>query len=368
LSSTSARDFYDVLGVQKAASKDDIKAAYRKMALQYHPDRNKSPEAEEKFKEISEAYAVLSDDEKRKQYDTYGKESVYQKYGQEDIFRGADFQDVFRDMGFAYGGGFEDILGAFFGIGGGRRGRPRRGDDLTLHIQLNLEEVVKDVTKEIEIPRTELCPTCRGNGAAPGTTPKRCAQCNGTGQVQRVQSTGFARFIRVEACNKCGGRGSIIETPCRECRGGGRVRMQRKIRIQVPAGVDDGHTLRLRGEGAAGEAGTPPGDLYVSVNIPEHPVFKRRDSDIFVDAKVNVVEAMLGTEARVPTIYGDVVVNVPSGTQPGASFKIKGKGLPRLNSFGKGDEYLIVNIDVPKNLNGKQKELLKQVLREGTLQ
>ncbi|MDA4117257.1 MAG: molecular chaperone DnaJ [Thaumarchaeota archaeon] len=369
MSSTSARDFYDVLGVQKAASKDDIKAAYRKMALQYHPDRNKSPEAEEKFKEVSEAYAVLSDDEKRRQYDTYGKEGVYQKYGQEDIFRGANFQDVFRDMGFGYGGGFEDILGAFFGVGGGsRRSGVRRGDDLTMHLQMKLEDAVKDTTSEVEIPRTELCRVCGGNGAAPGTTPKRCTQCDGAGQVQRVQSTGFARFIRVETCSRCRGTGSIVEKPCKECRGSGRVRVQRKIRIQVPAGVDDGHTLRLRGEGAAGEAGSPPGDLYVVVNIPEHPVFKRRDSDVFIDARVNVVEAMLGTEVRVPTLFGDVMVEVPSGTQPGTSFKVKGKGLPRLNSFGKGDEYVIVNIDVPKNLNGKQKELLKQVLREGGLQ
>jgi molecular chaperone DnaJ len=369
VSSTSERDFYDILGVQKGADKDDIKAAYRKMALQFHPDRNKSPEAEEKFKEVSEAYAVLSDDEKRKQYDAYGKEGVYQRYGQEDIFRGANFQDVFRDMGFGYGGGFEDILGAFFGVGAGRGGgRARRGGDLTLHLQMSLEEAVNDVTKEIEIPRTELCGVCRGSGAAPGTTPKKCSQCGGTGQLQRVQNTGFARFIRVEECGKCKGRGTIIESPCKECKGNGRVRRLRKIRIQVPAGVDDGHTLRLRGEGEAGEAGTPPGDLYVVVNIPEHPVFKRRDSDIYLEARVNAVDAMLGTELKVPTLYGDVTLEVPSGTQPGTSFKIKGRGLPRLNSFGKGDQYAVVRVDVPKSLTGRQKDLLKQMQREGKLQ
>ena len=367
MSSTSARDFYDVLGVQKDASKDDIKAAYRRLALQFHPDRNKSPEAEEKFKEISEAYAVLSDDDKRKQYDAYGKEGVYQKYGEENIYRGADFQDVFRDMGFGYGGGFEDILGAFFGTGR-TAGRPRRGGDLTLHLQLGLEEVVNDVTKEIEIPRTELCGICRGSGASPGTTPRRCAQCGGTGQVQKMQNAGFARFIRVETCNKCRGTGNIVDSPCKECKGTGHVRRQRKIRIQVPAGVDDGHTLRLRGEGEAGEAGTPPGDLYVVVNIPEHPVFKRRDSDLFVEAHVNAVDAMLGTELRVPTLYGDTMLDVPSGTQPGTQFKIKGKGLPRLNSFGKGDEYAVVRVDVPKSLNGRQKDLLKQLQREGKVQ
>jgi len=368
VSNASARDFYEVLGVPKTATKDDIKAAYRKLALQYHPDRNKSPEAEEKFKQLSEAYAVLSDDEKRKQYDTYGREGVYQRYNQEDIFRGADFQDIFRGTGFGFGGGFDDILSAFFGVGAGGRTGPRRGDDLTMHLQIRLEDVVNDTTQEVEIPRTEVCPTCRGNGAAPGTAPRKCSQCGGTGQLQRVQNAGFARFVRVEACGRCKGTGNIVDNPCKECRGSGRVRRQRRIRIQIPAGVDDGHTLRLRGEGAAGEMGTPPGDLYVVVNIPEHPVFKRNESDIFVEARVNAVEAMLGTEVKVPTLYGDTMLEVPSGTQSGERFKVKGKGLPRLNSFGRGDEYVVVNVQIPRSLNGKQKELLRQMMREGKLQ
>jgi len=364
VSGASTRDYYDVLGIPKTAGKDDIKAAYRKLALQYHPDRNKSPEAEEKFKEMSEAYAVLSDDEKRKQYDTYGKEAVYERYGQEDIFRGADFSDIFGNAGgFGFGGGFEDLLGALLGGAGGRR-RANRGDDLTLHMQLSLEEVVNEVTKEIEIPRTEVCSVCGGNGAAPGTTPRRCDQCGGTGQVQRTLNAGL-RFVRVEPCGKCRGTGAIVDSPCKQCRGSGRVRRQRKIRIQVPAGVDDGHTLRLRGEGEAGEGGTPPGDLYVVVNIPEHPIFKRRESDVYVGARVNAVEAMLGTQIKAPTLYGDIMLDIPSGTQPGATFKVKGKGVPRLNSFGKGDEYVVVNVDVPKGLSGKQKDLLRQVLKEG---
>ena len=362
-------DFYGVLGVAKTASSGTIKEAYRRLAVRYHPDRNKSPEAEDKFKEISEAFAVLSDDDKRRQYDTYGKEAVYEKYGQENIYRGADFQDVFRDMGFGFGGGFEDILGAFFGAGAGRGGgRAQRGGDLTLHLQIGLEEAVSDVTKEIEIPRTELCGICRGSGASPGTSPRRCPQCGGTGQIQRTQNAGFARFVRVETCGKCRGTGNIVDSPCKECKGNGRVRRLRKIRIQVPAGVDDGHTLRLRGEGEAGEAGTPPGDLYVVVNIPEDPVFKRRDSDLYVEAHVNAVDAMLGTELRVPTLYGDTTLDIPSGTQPGTQFKIKGKGLPRLNSFGKGDEYAVVMVDVPRSLNGRQKDLLKQLQREGKVQ
>ena len=364
MSSTSTRDFYDVLGIQKNASKDDIKAAYRKLALQFHPDRNKSPEAEEKFKEISEAYAVLSDDDKRKQYDAYGKEGVYQKYSQEDIFRGADFSDVFRGTGF---GGFDDIFGQLFGGGGARRA-PQKGNDLQVRIQMRLEDVVKDASRELEIPRTELCPVCAGSGAAPGTSPRTCPQCQGAGQVQRVQNAGFARFIRVEACSRCGGRGTLIDDPCKECRGRGTVHRTRKIRVDIPAGVDDGHVLRLRGEGEAGQQGTPPGDLYVVINIPEHPIYRRRDSDLYVDTRINAIEAMLGTQVRVPTLYGDAKLDIPAGTQPGATFKIKGKGLPRVNSFGKGDEFVVTGVYVPKSLSGRQKEVLRELLQEGKIQ
>ncbi len=363
MSGPSKRDYYETLGVSRDAGKDDIKTAYRKLALQFHPDRNKSPEAEEKFKEISEAYAVLSDDDKRQQYNTSGREGVYQKYGQEDIFRGADFSDVFR----GFGVNFDDVFSQLFGGRGQSRG-PWRGEDLTYHLQLNLNDIVSDVTREIEIPRTELCPVCSGSGAAPGTSPRRCSQCNGAGQVQRVQSTGFARLIRVETCNKCGGRGYQIDTPCRECRGTGTMRRERKLRIVIPAGVEDGHTLRLRGEGEAGEQGTPPGDLYIVVNIPQHNVFKRQNSDVYVDAKINSVEAMLGTQVRVPTLYGDAKIDVPGGTQPGTLFKIRGKGLPRLGSFGKGDEYVLVSVVTPRSLSSRQKDLLGQFLREGGTQ
>ncbi|MDA4136547.1 MAG: molecular chaperone DnaJ [Thaumarchaeota archaeon] len=363
MSNASSRDFYETLGVPKEASKDDIKGAYRKLALQFHPDRNKDPGAEERFKQISEAYAILSDDDKRKQYDTYGKEGVYQRYGsEEDIFRGTDFSDVFRGTGF---GGFDDIFGQLFG--GGRRG-PQRGNDISLRIPLRLEDVVNDAPREVEIPRSEQCPTCNGSGATPGTTARTCPQCGGAGQVQKVQNAGFARFIRVETCNRCGGQGSVIDKPCNECKGRGLIRRTRKISIKIPAGVDDGHTLRLRGEGEAGAHGMPRGDLYVVVSISEHPVFKRRDSDIYVETQVNAVEAMLGAEVRVPTLYGDVQLNIPAGTQPGATFKVKGKGLPRLSRFGKGDEYVIANIYVPKSLNGKQKDALRGLLKDGNLQ
>ena len=351
------KDYYEVLGVQKGATKDQIKDAYRKLALQFHPDRNKSPEAEARFKEISEAYAVLSDDEKRKQYDSYGREGVYQRYSQEDIFRGADFGEFFR--GFGGIGGFDDIFSQFFG--GGTR-RPGRGEDLTYHLQLNLEDVVRDSEKELEVPRDEVCSTCNGSGARPGTSPRQCGTCGGTGQVQRVQSAGFARLVRVMACNKCGGRGYIVDSPCRDCRGRGTVERTRRIRVMIPGGIEDGYTLRLRGEGNVGESGIPPGDLYVVVNVVPHKVFVRRDSDIFVERKIGVVEAMLGTEIAVPTLYGDVKLEIPQGTQPGERFQIKGKGLPKFGAWGRGNgnEYVTVSVEVPRKLTDRQKEALKR--------
>jgi molecular chaperone DnaJ len=360
--SNSTGDYYEILGVSRNATQDEIKNAYRKLALKYHPDRNKSPDAEGRFKEMSEAYAVLSDQEKRRQYDTAGREGVYQKYGQEEIFRGADFSEIFSDLGPGFGG-VDDLFGQLFGRG---REGPRQGADLTYRLQLRLEDVVSDLTREIEVPRTEVCETCRGSGTAPGTSRRTCTQCNGSGQVQRVQSTGFARIMRVESCSRCGGRGYLIGSPCSECRGSGTGRKVRRIRVVVPAGVDDGHTLRLRGEGEAGEKGTPSGDLHVVISIPPHNVFKRKDSDVYVDTKINAIEAILGTEVRVPTLYGDVVISIPSGTQPGSLFRVKGKGLPRLDSTWRGDEFVAVSVVIPRNPSGRQRELLKKYIEEGS--
>ena len=345
--------------MQKGATKDQIKDAYRKLALQFHPDRNKAPEAEARFKEISEAYAVLSDDEKRRQYDAYGREGVYQRYSQEDIFRGADFGEFFRGMGF---GGFDDIFSQFFGGGVGRR--PAHGEDLTYHLQLNLEEVISDSSREIEIPRSEVCSVCDGSGAKPGTSPHQCDNCGGTGQVQKVQSAGFARLVRVTECGKCRGRGYVIDSPCGQCRGRGTIERRRKITLTIPAGLDDGHTLRLRGEGNAGENGTPPGDLYVVVNVRPHKLFQREDSNVFYSTKVDAVSAMLGTELKVPTLYGDVVLQIPQGTQPGDQFTIKDKGLPRIGGRGRGNQYVQVGVEVPRHLSNNQKELLKRFLAE----
>lgn len=355
----AAKDYYEVLGVRKGAAKDQIKDAYRKLALQFHPDRNKSPEAEGRFKEISEAYAVLSDDEKRKQYDSFGREGVYQKYSQEDIFRGADFGEFFR------GARFDDIFAEFFGVRGTQGRRDSRGEDLTYHLQVRLEDIVADSDRELEIPREEVCPICDGSGAKPGTSPQTCRTCGGTGQVQKVQSAGFARMVRITACGTCGGRGYVVESPCSECRGSGTVEKTRRIRIMIPAGVEDGHTLRLRGEGNAGENGVPPGDLYVVLNVVPHRLFARQDSDIYFETRVGAVDAMLGTEVTVPTLYGDVRLTVPHGTQPGSVFKVKGKGLQRYGAWGKGDEYVKVDVDVPKNLSNPQKELLKRFRETG---
>lgn len=350
----AGNDYYETLGVKKGSSKDQIKDAYRKLALQFHPDRNKDPEAEGRFKQVSEAYAVLSDDEKRAQYDSYGREGVYQRYSPEEIFRGADFGEFFRG-GF---GGFDDVLSQFFG---GRTQRASRGEDLTYHLQLSLEDIVAETTKEVEVPREEVCATCRGSGAGPGTSPHQCATCRGTGQVQRVQSAGFTRLVRVSQCGKCGGRGYIIDSPCRECRGIGTVERTRKIRIVIPPGVEDGQTLRLRGEGNAGENGVPPGDLYVSVNVLPHRIFKREENDVLFETKIGVVEAILGTEVDVPTLYGPVRLSVPQGTQPGTVFKVKGKGLPAYGGSGRGDEYVKVDVDVPRNLSSSQKDALRKL-------
>jgi molecular chaperone DnaJ len=226
-------------------------------------------------------------------------------------------------------------------------------------MQLNLEDIVQDSNREIEVPRNEICPICNGSGAKPGTSPHTCGTCGGTGQVQKVQSAGFARLVRITACSRCGGRGYLIDSPCKECRGRGTVEKSRKISVIIPAGVEDGHTLRLRGEGNAGESGVPPGDLYVVLNVAPHRLFARQDSDIYLDTKVGVVNAMLGTELTIPTLYGDVKLDMPHGTQPGTVFKIKGKGLPKYGGWGKGDQFVRVNVEVPKSLSEKQKQILK---------
>ncbi|MBC7112690.1 MAG: molecular chaperone DnaJ [Candidatus Methanomethyliales bacterium] len=361
----SKKDYYEILGVPRNATKEQIKDAYRRLAMQYHPDRNKSPDAEEKFKEISEAYAVLSDDEKRRQYDLLGRADFGQYYTQEDIFRGADFESIFREMGFGFDIG--DLFNMFFGGDFARRAYARqvtRGRDLNYNLEISLEEAFRGTEKEIEVPRTERCDVCGGTGAAPGTSLKTCGRCGGTGQIQNVRTTGFARFVTVTPCNVCGGSGTVVETPCRECRGSGLIKRRRIITVRVPAGVDDGQQLRLRGEGEASPNGGPPGDLFVNISIRPHPYFKRKGSDLYYDLKIGFPQAALGTEVTVPTLDGDVVVNIKPGTQPGDVLRIKGKGMPKLGGYGRGNLMIRVNVEVPTSLSPRQRALLEELAKE----
>ncbi|MDD4331340.1 MAG: molecular chaperone DnaJ, partial [Methanosarcinaceae archaeon] len=341
------RDYYDILGVSKDASAEEIKKKYRKLALKYHPDRNHDPEAEDKFKEISEAYAILSDSEKRAQYDRFGHAGIDGQYSAEDIFRGADF------------GGFGDIFDMFFG-GGGRRGPrgPRQGADLQYELIVNFEEAVFGVQKDINIPRTENCASCNGSGAKAGTSPKRCPKCGGTGQVRTTRTTFGMQFVSTTPCSSCHGRGQIIESPCPTCRGSGRVRNTRKISVDVPAGTDSGMTLRLSGEGEAGEPGAPPGDLYVRLHVREHKQFKRVDFDIISELPISFPQAALGADVMVETLYGRVKMNIPAGTQTHSVFRLKGKGVQRLHGYGKGDQLVRVILKTPPKLTKEQKVLL----------
>jgi molecular chaperone DnaJ len=367
----SKRDYYEVLGVTKAAGKDEIKSAYRKLALQYHPDRNKSAGAEEKFKEISEAYAVLSDDEKRRRYDVYGH------VGTEDAFRGseANFDEIFRDIGF---GGFRDIFeqifggrGGFGGIGGGSDpfgfgfnfgGSRRKGRDILYDVELSLEEVLKGRKDEVEIPKLDNCGNCNGSGAAPGTKPRKCNVCNGQGQTRRVYSQNrFSTFVSLEPCQACRGQGEIIDKPCNVCNGSGKVRKTKKLKLEIPSGVEDGMTLQLRGEGEPSESGSA-GDLLIRIHVKPHPRFERlEDGHLLHNLDLQYTDLALGTDLRVPTLDGSEKIKVPAGTQPNTIFKIRGKGLPRYGSYGKGDEMVRVNVKVPTTLSEAEKSLLKQL-------
>lgn len=352
------RDYYEVLGVSKEAPIDEIKKAYRKLALQYHPDRNKEPGAEEKFKELSEAYAVLSDAEKRKKYDQFGHAGVEGRWTQEDIFRGVDFEDLFRGMGF---GGFGDsIFDIFFGGRGRRRGGPQRGSDLRTEMDISFEESYHGVEKELDIPRAENCTVCGGSGAKPGTQSRSCSTCGGSGHTTRAQNTPFGQFMTTSTCPTCRGTGKVIDEPCTECHGGGQVQKRRKIKVKVPAGIENGSRIRISGEGEHGTAGGPSGDLYVDIYVKPHKLFRRGGNDILVEIPVSFTQAALGDEVKVPTLDGKVKLKVPAGTQPGATFRVRGKGMPYIHGHGQGDLHVKVSIKVPTKLSEKQKELLRQ--------
>jgi molecular chaperone DnaJ len=324
--------------------------------LQYHPDRNKAPEAEQKFKEISEAYAVLSNDEKRRQYDQFGHAGIGARYSAEDIFRGVNFNEIFRDFGF---GGF-DIFDAFFGRRRSRRG-PRRGSDLRYDLEITLEEAASGMQTELDVPRRETCELCAGTGAASGSQPERCARCGGTGQVQQRRSAGFAQFVQITTCNACGGKGTIVKTPCARCQGGGTVHRQRRITVDIPPGVDTGSRLRLRGEGEAGSTGGPTGDLYVVIRVKPHAVFTRNGSDVLCEVPIGFSQAALGADVAVPTLGGEATLNIPAGTQSHTLFRLRGKGLPHLRGFGRGDELVRVLVHTPKKLSSRQKDLLRDL-------
>jgi molecular chaperone DnaJ len=356
------RDYYEVLGVQRNASKDEIIGAFRKLALQYHPDRNKAPEAEEKFKEISEAYAVLSDDEKRQQYDMLGHAGFDQRYTQEDIFRGADFSAIFRDLGF----GFGDIFRHFFGggFGGDFSERVNRGRDLVYDLEITLEEAAKGTEKELEIPRTEKCDLCNGSGASPGTSPRTCPQCNGAGKVQHMRKSSFAMYVQVTPCPTCKGKGTLIDSPCRNCGGTGLVKRKRKISVKIPVGIDEGYQLRLRGEGEMAANGGVAGDLYVLVHIRPDELFMRDGDDLLHVLMIGYPQAALGAEVSVPTLEGPATVKIHAGTQPGEVIRLKGKGMPRFRGYGKGDLLVRVGIAVPEQLTQHQRALLEELAKE----
>ena len=348
------KDYYEVLGLQKGASDDEIKRAFRKLAVKYHPDRNQgNAEAEEKFKEINEAYQILSDPEKRAKYDQFGSAAFDGTGG----FNGGGFGgfDGF-DMG-----GFGDIFESFFGGGGGssrRRNGPVRGNDIEYTVTLTFEEAVFGVEKEISITRSENCEHCKGSGAEPGTNVKTCPTCGGSGQVRVQRQTPLGSFVSTSTCDHCHGSGKITETPCKECRGKGHIRKNRKIKVNIPAGVDTGNVMPLRGQGEHGLRGGSPGDLYVKINVTPSKTFTRKGNDVYIDAHISMAKAALGTEITVATVDGNVKYTVPAGTQSGTMFRLKGKGIQRVNSTGKGDQYVKVIVDIPKSLNKAQEEAL----------
>jgi molecular chaperone DnaJ len=354
------KDYYEVLGVAKEANEKEIKTAYRKLAMLHHPDRSDAPEAEEKFKELSEAYAVLSDPDKRQKYDQFGHAGINSQYSQEDLFRGVNFEDLLR--GFGGGGGGESIFDMFFG-GGGRRG-PARGRDLRYDVNLTLEQAASGLETNIDVPRTESCPTCHGSGAKPGTKPVTCSNCRGSGQVTRAQNTPFGQMVTSTACSKCGGRGQTITSPCSECSGAGRVHKNRKINIKIPPGVEDGQHLKLRGQGDAAGPKGDNGDLYVVINILPHPRFQRMDSDLIMEMPISFTQATLGADVEVPTLNGRAKIKVPAGTQTGTVFRLRGKGMPRLQGMGAGDLHVKVKIKTPASLTSRQKQLLEDLALE----
>lgn len=360
-------DYYEILDVDRNASKEEIKNKYRKLALQFHPDRNKNLGAEEKFKEISEAYAVLSDDEKRKKYDKYGH------VGSEEVFRGSEsnFDEVFRDIGF---GGIKDIFEQLFGGGFSSRnrsdpfgfgfnfGRSNRGEDTVIDLALTLEEIISGKNETIEIPALEKCPVCNGSGCYPGTKRNKCSSCNGLGQTKRVfNENRFSTFVTVETCRTCKGMGEIIEKPCKNCGASGKVAIKTKIQVEIPPGIDDGMTLQLSGRGIS-HGNEIPGDVFIRIHIKPHQIFERLENgDLLYILKLKYTDLVLGTELVLPTLYGNEKLKIPAGTQVDSIFRLRGKGIPVHGRRSKGDQIIKIKLEVPTKLTDRQKWLIKEL-------
>ncbi len=344
-------DYYELLGVGRDAGKQEIKGSYRKMALKYHPDRNPdNPEAEEKFKLAAEAYSVLSDRQKRSNYDRFGHDGLSGMQGGFDPSQFGDFADIFGDFF-----GFGDLFG---GGSRGRRTRARRGSDLQYDLEIDFEDATFGLNTEIQFPRTESCSECSGSGAAPGSAPKTCPTCQGRGQVYYQQ--GF--FSVGRTCSACRGEGRMVDRPCRACNGAGHLRRQRKLKVNIPPGVDSGTRLRLSGEGEAGNHGGPPGDLYVLLRVREHPIFERDGNDLHCEVPINIAQAALGAELTVPTLQGDSDLKVPAGTQSGTRFRLRHKGVPYVNSGRRGDLLVHIHVTVPEKLTREQRKLFDELL------
>lgn len=341
----SKRDYYEVLGVDQNASVDEVKKAYRKLARKYHPDVNKEADAEDKFKEVKEAYDTLSDPQKKARYDQFGHADPNQGFG-----GAGDF-----------GGGFGDIFDMFFG-GGGRRNpnAPRQGADLQYTMTLEFKEAVFGKETEIEIPREETCQTCTGSGAKPGTKPETCSHCGGSGQLNVEQNTPFGRVVNRRVCQHCQGTGKFIKEKCTTCGGKGKVRKRKKINVKVPAGIDHGQQLRVSGQGEAGTNGGPPGDLFVVFNVKPHEFFERDGDDIYCEMPLTFAQVALGDEIEVPTLNGKVKLKIPAGTQTGTNFRLRGKGVPNVHGRGQGDQHVKVRVITPKNLTEKEKDLIRE--------
>lgn len=352
------RDYYEVLGVSRGASEDEIKKAYKKMARKYHPDLNPGDKtAEEKFKEVNEAYEVLSDADKKARYDQYGHAGVDPNFGAGGFGGGFDGSFDFGDLG--------DIFGSFFGggFGGGRRtnpNAPQRGESIRMSIAISFEEAAFGCEKAVTVERYETCDTCHGNGCAPGTSPEVCPDCHGTGTVQVRRQTPMGVFTTSSPCPKCGGKGRIIHQPCKDCRGSGMVRKKKTIQASIPAGIDNGQTISIRGQGNAGKNGGPAGDLLITITVRPHELFRREGTSVLCEAPITFTQAVLGAELEIPTIDGKVKYTLPEGTQSGTTFRLKGKGIPSINGRGRGDQYVTVYIETPKNLNKEQEEALKK--------